>query len=81
MMYLGFDIGKRHHDAALLDADGTVVRQLRFAATRAGLTQLATWLEDLAVAELQIGLEATGSTGSRCMRGCSSGVRPRAAPP
>jgi hypothetical protein len=35
MMYLGFDIGKRRHDAALLDTDGTVVRQLRFAATRA----------------------------------------------
>lgn len=60
MMYLGFDIGKRHHDAALLDADGTVVQQLRFAATRAGLTQLATWLGDLAAAEVQIGLEATG---------------------
>ncbi len=60
MMYLGFDIGKRHHDAALLDADGTVVRQLRFAATRAGLAQLATWLGDLAAAEVQIGLEATG---------------------
>ncbi len=60
MMYLGFDIGKRHHDAALLDGDGTVVRQLRFPATRAGFTQLATWLEGVAPAAVQIGLEATG---------------------
>ncbi len=60
MMYLGFDIGKRHHDAALLDADGAVVRQLRFSATRAGLAQLGTWLGDLAPADVQVGLEATG---------------------
>ena len=60
MLYLGFDIGKRHHDAALLDTDGIVVRQLRFPATRAGLTQLATWLEGVAPAAVQIGLEATG---------------------
>ena len=37
-----------------------IFQQLRFAATRAGLTQLATWLGDLAAAEVQIGLEATG---------------------
>jgi hypothetical protein len=42
MMYLGFAVGKRHHDAALLDADGAVVRQLRFPATRAGLAPLGT---------------------------------------
>jgi hypothetical protein len=33
-MYLGFDIGKRRHDAALLDADGQSVWQLRFAPMR-----------------------------------------------
>jgi transposase len=60
MMYLGFDIGKRWHDAALLDAHGTVLRQLRFAPTRAGLQQLTTWLGDAAPADVQIGLEATG---------------------
>ena len=60
MMYLGFDVGKRHHDAALLDADGAVVRQLRFPATRAGLAELTAWLGDLAPAAVQIGLEATG---------------------
>ena len=60
MMYLGFDIGKRWHEAALLDADGTVVRQLRFAPTRAGLSQLATWLGGVTPAGVQIGLEATG---------------------
>jgi transposase len=60
MMYLGFDIGKRAHDAALLDADGAVVRQLRFAPTRAGLTQLATWLAGVAPTDVQVGLQATG---------------------
>lgn len=60
MMYLGFDIGKRSHDAALLDGDGTVCRQLRFAPTRAGLQQLATWLADVGPADVRIGLEATG---------------------
>jgi transposase len=60
MMYLGFDIGKRHHDAALRDADGAVVRQLRFPATRAGLTQLGAWLEGVAPADVRVGLEATG---------------------
>jgi transposase len=60
MMYLGFDIGKRHHDAALLDAHGTVVRRLRFPATRAGLAQLADWLGDMAPADVQVGLAATG---------------------
>jgi transposase len=60
MMYLGFDIGKRWHEAALLDADGEVVRQLRFAPTRAGLQQLAAWLDGVAPTDVQIGLEATG---------------------
>ena len=60
MMYLGLDIGKRWHEAALIDADGDVVRQLRFAPTRAGLTALTEWLGDLAPTAVQVGLEATG---------------------
>jgi transposase len=60
MMYLGFDIGKRWHDAALLDADGVIVWQLRFAPTRAGFAQLATRLADVTPADAQVGLEATG---------------------
>ena len=60
MMYLGFDIGKRWHEAALLAEQGDVVRQLRFAPTRAGLQQLATWLGDVDPTAMQIGLEATG---------------------
>lgn len=60
MMYLGFDIGKRWHDAALLDGDGEIVWQTRFAPTRAGLTQLAARLADVPPADVQVGLEATG---------------------
>jgi transposase len=37
-----------------------VVRQLRFAPTRAGLTELAAWLANVAPADAQVGLEATG---------------------
>jgi transposase len=47
-------------EAALVDAEGDVVRQLRFAPTRAGLTALTDWLGDLAPADVQLGLEATG---------------------
>ena len=60
MMYLGFDIGKRAHDAALLDGDGEIVWQLRFAPTRAGLAQLAARLDGVDACAVQIGLEATG---------------------
>ena len=60
MMYLGFDIGKRHHDAALLGADGAIVWQLRFPATRAGFAQLAMRLDGIDAAAVQAGLEATG---------------------
>ncbi len=60
MMYLGFDIGKRAHDAALLDGDGEIAWQLRFAPTRAGLAQLAARLEGVDTGALQIGLAATG---------------------
>ena len=60
MRYLGFDIGKRAHDAALLDGAGEIVWQLRFASTRAGLAQLAARLADVPPADVQIGLEATG---------------------
>jgi transposase len=60
MMYPGFDVGKRRHDAEALHEQGDVVRQLRFAATRAGHQQLATWLGDVDPTAVQIGLEATG---------------------
>ncbi|CAA9296306.1 MAG: hypothetical protein AVDCRST_MAG40-62 [uncultured Gemmatimonadaceae bacterium] len=60
MMYLGFDIGKRWHEGALVGAGGDIIRRLRFAPTRAGLAELATWLAGVAPADVQIGLEATG---------------------
>ena len=63
MLYLGLDIGKQWHDAALLDAQNTVVWRLRFAATRAGFTQLAERLAGLDPADVTIGLEATGGYG------------------
>ena len=60
MLYLGIDVGKRWHDAALLDDQGAVVWRLRFAATRAGFAQLAGRLQELDPAAVAVGLEATG---------------------
>jgi transposase len=61
MLYLGIDVGKQWHDAALLDEQNTVLWRLRFAATRAGFAELAAQLGDLSPADVVIGLEATGS--------------------
>ena len=60
MLYLGIDVSKRWHDAALLDGDDVVRWTLKFAARREGLTALATRLAGLTPAELTVGLEATG---------------------
>lgn len=60
MLYLGIDVGKRWHEAALLDDTETVVWRLRFASTKAGLELLGAQLAGLAPAEVIVGLEATG---------------------
>ena len=60
MLYLGIDVGKQAHDAALLDEENAVQWRLRFAATRAGFAALAAQLGDVAPAEVTAGLEATG---------------------
>lgn len=60
MHYVGIDIGKRHHVAVILDANGQQVgKALRFANDRDGFDQ---WLARLAELEPDalIGLEATG---------------------
>lgn len=60
MVYLGIDVGKQRHDAALLDEANVVVWRLRFAATRAGFAELAAQLGDLPPGGVAVGLEATG---------------------
>lgn len=60
MHYIGIDVGKRHHVAVIIDADGQQEgKALRFANDRDGFDQI---LERLTNAEpdLLVGLEATG---------------------
>src|SRR4051812_1702616 len=58
--YLGIDVSKRWHDAALLDANDTVRWRLKVPASRAGLRLLEERLAGLTPAEVVVGLEATG---------------------
>lgn len=60
MLYLGIDISKRWHDAALLDGSDTVRWKLKFSARREGFDALAARLADVAPADVTVGLEATG---------------------
>ena len=58
--YLGIDVSKRWHDAALLDATDTLRWRLKVPASRAGLRLLEERLAELTPAEVVVGLEATG---------------------
>jgi transposase len=59
MHYLGIDVGKAAHEAALLDEAEQVVWRLRFASTKAGLQALAERLAGLRAEEVVVGFEAT----------------------
>src|ERR1051326_5320540 len=59
MIAVGIDIGKRMHEACLLDAAGTPIgRSLRFANTTEGVEQLLTRLRELPE-QPTIGMEAS----------------------
>jgi transposase len=60
MFYLGIDVGKTWHEAALLSDTDEIVWRLRFRSNRAGLERLAERLGSVDTAELTVGLEATG---------------------
>lgn len=63
MFYLGIDIGKLHHAAALIDPQGKTVAVLsRFAATANGFGQLLAFINQHLPdpADLRVGMEATG---------------------
>jgi len=60
MLYLGIDVGKKWHEAALLNDSDQVLWRLRFGSNRAGLERLAERLGDVDAADLTVGLEATG---------------------
>lgn len=61
--FLGIDIGKRHHEACLLDVAGNVIsKPLRFTNTQPGGQKLLNWLSKAVPAEAKVivGMEATG---------------------
>lgn len=60
MLYLGIDVGKRAHEAALLDDAGAVVWRQRLTAGRAGLAALGGRLAGVDAGGLTVALEATG---------------------
>ena len=63
MFYLGIDIGKRNHEAGLIDENGNPIgKTLRFANSKAGSEKLLAFLNqyDLSPDNTAIGLEATG---------------------
>ena len=63
LFYLGIDIGKRNHEAGLIDEKGNPIgKTLRFANSKDGSQKLLTFLNqhDLSPDNTAIGLEATG---------------------
>lgn len=63
LFYLGIDIGKRNHEAGLIDENGNPIgKTLRFANSKAGSEKLLAFFNqyDLSPDNTAIGLEATG---------------------
>jgi len=63
MFYLGIDIGKRNHEAGLIDETGKPIgKTLRFSNSKAGSEKLLEFLNqyDLIPDNTTVGLEATG---------------------
>ncbi len=63
MFFIGIDVGKRHHEACIIDSSGQILgKTLRFANTQAGGQKLLEWLRkvDQSLASICIAMEATG---------------------
>ncbi len=63
MFYLGIDVGKRNHEAGLIDGTGKPIgKTLRFSNSKAGSEKLLVFLNqyDLTPDNTTVGLEATG---------------------
>lgn len=63
MFFVGIDVGKRHHEACIIDSMGqTIGRTLRFANTQSGGQKLLEWLRkvDKDLLSTHIAMEATG---------------------
>ena len=62
MYIVGIDIGKRHHEASMIDGQGNLYgKSLRFANTHTGFDSLLEWVRKTAGEdEVVFGMEATG---------------------
>jgi transposase len=61
MYYLGIDIGKRFHEACLVDHNGKIiVAPFQFSNSRSGFNLLRERIAKIAVEEISVGMEATG---------------------
>ena len=72
-MFVGIDVHKHTHAAALLDERGGELGVLTFANSPAGYRRLLGWLADRAAGEAVIGVESPGSYG-RCLVGALAGA-------
>jgi transposase len=62
-LFVGIDVHKRNHAAALLDEHGGDLGVLTFANSPAGYEQLIGWLRDHGAGEAVVGAESPGSYG------------------
>ena len=63
MFFVGIDVGKRHHEACIIDSIGQIIgKTLRFTNTQSGGQKLHEWLRkvDKDLASTCIAMEATG---------------------
>ena len=62
MYYIGIDIGKNHHEASIVDSEGTLIgRSFRFASTHKGADKLLSYINtNINDSDYVFGMEATG---------------------
>lgn len=63
MFFVGIDVGKRHHEACIIDSTGQMIgKTLRFTNTQSGGQKLLEWLRkvDQSLTSICIAMEATG---------------------
>lgn len=72
-MFVGVDVHKHIHAAALVDERGGELGVLTFANSPAGYRRLISWLADRDAGEAVIGVESPGSYG-RCLVGALAAV-------
>ena len=69
MIYVGIDIAKLYHYAAVVSADGLILTEpFKFSNDRDGFTRLSDELSDFATEDIIIGLESTAHYGDNLVR-------------